>query len=360
RLETVDIDGFEEEALAPTFRTRLGYQTAPYRNWHLLVDFEDIYVISDDDYNDTKNGNVAYPVVADTDDTELNQAYLAYKPNKNRALHLGRQRLVLDNARFIGNVGWRQNEQTFDGMVWRESFTEKSTMTLAYIANVNRVFGENHPNPLLSDFRTSTILANYKLSKMPFGNLTLFGYFIDLDDLPSASQRSLGVRLDGKHKAGDMTWLYELSYANQADHADGSDVIDADYMRVTIGPQWANYTITLNYEVLGGDGDYGFSTPLAPRHGFNGWADIFLNTPDTGLVDLFLQFNYVRDKWKMIAAWHHFESDEGSLDYGTELDLLVGYQFDKNWDLGLKYADYAEDGYRSDTTKFWLWLHFKL
>ena len=359
RLETVDMDGFSEDALAPTLRTRLGYRTAAYHHWYLLADFEDLYAISDDHYNNTKNGNIEYPVVVDPDDTELNQAYLAWKPTKKRAVKLGRQRLIFDNARFVGNVGWRQNEQTFDGITWTESFNEKSKLTLAYIANINRIFGENHPDPLKADLRTSTILANFKLAKMPLGDLVVFGYFIDFDDLPANSQRTLGFRLNGKQEMGDMAWVYELSYADQTDYADGSDFIDTNYYRVTFGPKWANYTLTLNYEVLGGDGGYGFSTPLATLHAFNGWADQFLGTPANGLVDTFVQFNYVRNKWKMVAAYHQFEADEGGSDYGTELDFLTAYKINKQWDTGLKYADYAEDGFKADTSKLWLWVHFK-
>jgi hypothetical protein len=31
-------------------------------------------------------------------------------------LTLGRQRINLDDQRFVGSVGWRQNEQTFDAV----------------------------------------------------------------------------------------------------------------------------------------------------------------------------------------------------------------------------------------------------
>ena len=34
-------------------------------------------------------------------------------------LIFGRQRIKLDDDRFIGNVGWRQNEQTFDALTFK-------------------------------------------------------------------------------------------------------------------------------------------------------------------------------------------------------------------------------------------------
>ena len=47
-------------------------------------------------------------MVADPDGTEINQALLRYDHTKGNAV-VGRQRINLDNQRFIGSVAWRQN-----------------------------------------------------------------------------------------------------------------------------------------------------------------------------------------------------------------------------------------------------------
>ena len=359
RIETVEQGNLDEDAFAPTLRTRLGYQTAPLSGWLLTLELEDITAITDDDYNDTKNGNTAYPVVADPDDTEVNQVFLAWKAAEGRTLKLGRQRITLDNHRFIGNVGWRQNEQTFDGITWTESFGASTELIAGWIGNVNRIFGEHHPNPLNADWRTSSWLANLKLASLPIGDLVLFGYFLDFDDLPDSSHRDLGFRLTGKQKAGDIAWIYELSYADQADFGDGSDIIDAEYLMASAGIGWTTLSVTLNREILSGDGRYGFSTPLATLHGQNGWADIFLATPAEGLIDSFVKATLTGGDWKLTSLYHRFEADETSVDYGSELDVLATWKLNDHWDLVLKFADYQADTRASDTQKLWLWGHYK-
>ncbi|NIX55640.1 MAG: hypothetical protein GWN14_06840, partial [candidate division Zixibacteria bacterium] len=93
------------DAAASTVRTRMGYRTGETGGLSAFIEFEDVSEVGEKKYG----GN--YSVVADPEITELNQAYVSYQaPGKSNVL-LGRQRLILDNARFVGNVGWRQNEQ---------------------------------------------------------------------------------------------------------------------------------------------------------------------------------------------------------------------------------------------------------
>ena len=57
-----------------------------------------------------------YPVVADPESYEINRLQLTNTSIIDTTITLGRQRIVLDDHRFVGNVGWRQNEQTFDAL----------------------------------------------------------------------------------------------------------------------------------------------------------------------------------------------------------------------------------------------------
>ena len=70
-----------------------------------------------DRYNSGANGVTTRPAITDPEGAELNQAYLAWKGGHAGAT-LGRQRLLFDNQRWIGNSGWRQNEQTFDAVAF--------------------------------------------------------------------------------------------------------------------------------------------------------------------------------------------------------------------------------------------------
>ena len=360
RLEAVDQSNLHDDGYAPTLRTRLGWQTKAYKGWSLTIDMEDITVLGDDTYNSTNNGATHRPVVADPEDTELNRVHLTYK-NDRRAFVLGRQRIKLDNDRFIGNVGWRQNEQTFDALTWQESISEKVTLTTAWVANVNRIFGEHHGNDLNANLRTSTFIGHLAFPAGPLGKASLFTHLIDLDDLPAASHANYGIRITGKWKTSDsLAFTHEISYAKQQDYADGNENIDNDYYMLSFGPKFGAFSITANREVLGGNGEAGFATPLATLHAFNGWSDRFLSTPAVGLVDDFLKVIWKSGPWKAGLFYHQFESDEGSIDFGDEINLLLTRKLGKGFDCGLKYADFNGDSVTVDVQKLWLWLHFKL
>src|SRR5687768_7167578 len=116
RLETVDQDNALDEATAATIRTRLGYLTGPYKGLQTFVEVEDVSEAGSDDYFDGNPPNTdMVSAVVDPDGTEINQYFLRFSGLPKNIFTAGRQRLVLDNHRFIGDVGWRQNQQTYDG-----------------------------------------------------------------------------------------------------------------------------------------------------------------------------------------------------------------------------------------------------
>ena len=110
RFEHVDQEGLPEDANASTLRSRLGYETQAYKNFYVLVELESVFSIGKERFNDTINGKSDFPVVADPETTELNQGFLNFDGLPDTSLRFGRQRIVLDNQRFVGAVGFRQNE----------------------------------------------------------------------------------------------------------------------------------------------------------------------------------------------------------------------------------------------------------
>jgi hypothetical protein len=111
-------------------------------------------------------------------------------------LTLGRQRIIYDDARFVGNVGWRQNEQTYDGL--RSQIDGESIdIDLAYITQVNRIFGPDSP---VGRFNGDILLANVSKS-FGFGKLTGFAYGLELDEAAALSTNTIGVRLNGSRPA---------------------------------------------------------------------------------------------------------------------------------------------------------------
>jgi hypothetical protein len=374
RYEFVDDEGFSKDAEASTARLRLGYRTGLFHGVYALGELEGLAVIGGEQYNSNANGLTDFPLVPDPDDEEINQIYVGYEGLKNTDFRLGRQRITLDNHRFIGNVGWRQLEQTFDALSVKSQFTDKFTFYYSHLNNANRIFGENNPNPLLADTNLDGDLVNVAFD-FSAGTLTGYAYLLDFEDAPATSQKNVGARFAGKHKfTDDFSLLYAAEYADQSDYEDGASVIDASYLLLEPGVKLRGVSLKAGYELLEGDGTYAFQTPLATGHKFNGWADKFLTTPDNGLEDVYFSVGgKVRDL-KLLGVYHDFSADEGGDDYGTELDFRITWTFNEIYTVGGKFAFYESDASATDAPcsaptpaplctdvdKVWVWVQVKI
>jgi len=361
RYEYVDQDSFLLDANASTLRIRLNYQTGDWKNWSAFGEFDHVAEVIANDFNSgagTSPDRTQYPLVADPKGTDLNQLYLQYSPSEDLQLRLGRERITLDNHRFVGNVVWRQNEQTFDALTLRVNSIPKTKLFYSYVENVNRIFGDsvaagNHSN--------NTHLANAKVTLNDAWAVTPYVYYIDNDEVASFSTSTYGARLTGKLALGEgnMSFLAEL--ATQSDAANNPVSYDADYAHITA--LWTaknGLAIGAAFETLGGDAllpGMAFRTPLATGHAFQGWADQFLTTPGSGIDDLYFTVKYKAASWNLTAVYHDFSSEAGSGDWGTELDISAGRKLGDRYGLLLKAALFSADSTSfTDTDKIWVML----
>lgn len=354
RYESVEQGGFAEEAEALTNRLRAGFQTAALKGTAFLAEG---VIVDDlvDDYNSTTNGQTDYPVVADPADfAAINRFALINKSLDRTTLTFGRQRIIHDDQRFVGNVGWRQNEQTFDALRAQWGSTKIKT-DLTYASQVNRVFGPDSPQ---GKWEGDIVLANFA-SMLPVGTLSLFDYYLDIDGVATASTNTVGMKLAGSKAVGKLTATYAAAYARQREAGLNAADIDNDYELVEGGLNFAKVGLALGYEVLGSDGTVGFATPLATLHAFQGWADKFLATPAAGIEDSYVRFNYPfgkRGRFTSIAAvavFHDYEADVGGAHFGEELNLQLVARTERIA-LTAKYADYRADELLTDTDKIWV------
>ena len=357
RYEGVSQDNAVEDASALTLRTRLGYTTADFEGWSFTVEMEDNrIVLGQGDYTVGPNGyNVGeYSVIADPEFTELDQGFLQYK-NESFTLKLGRQVIALDGHRFVGHVGWRQDRQTFDAVTAIYSPSKKLNAQYSYLTQRNRIFGEAADQ----DSKDHLLNVSYITD---FGKLTAYSYLLELDSLVDNALDTYGFSFNGKKAMDDLTWLYHLELASQSSDVATSS-FDANYMFAELGGQYKGVTVKLGYEVLGSDdGNYGFATPLATLHKFNGWSDQFLGTPNQGLKDMYLSLASAGLGGKWLAVLHTFEADSASEtvdDLGTELNLQYTTKFAKHYNVGIKYASYQGDSGRVDADKIWAWIGTK-
>lgn len=346
----------EKTADAWTTRSRLSYQSGAWNGFAFMAEMDNVSEMTNDhDYRTAGNDplNTDKAVIADPVGTEVNQGFISYTTFNNQ-IKYGRQRLILDNSRFIGNVGWRQNEQTYDGVSWTNKAIRYTNFTYAYIKNVNRVFGED--NPTLGDLHMDSHVLNASYSGFEAGKLIGYAYLLDVNDPISQlglSGDTYGVRWQG---AVGESFVYNLEYAQQQ-NAGAAKQYDADYALAEGTLNLSRYSFTLGYELLGSDdGRYGFATPLATLHAFQGWADKFLTTPTAGLEDVYLNVGVTIAGAQAVISYHKFDSDEGSIDFGDEIDLSISKKFGSVvWTA--KYAQYAMGDVTptiTDTNKFWL------
>ncbi len=357
RVETVDQDGANpvdgedyEDALASTLKSRLTVTTGKAFNVSAKVEVDDVTYIGNDSFNSTINGKGDYSVVADPEGTEINQASLTYHGDLFTAT-AGRQRIVLDDQRFVGGVAWRQNEQTYDGYRVMVKPNDKISIDASYIYNVNRIFGEDHSAN--SDLHGDVYLINakYKINKMHA--VTAYNYSMEFDNNDNASSNTYGVTYNGNFPLGKNSLQLKVGYATQSDAGDNTNDYDADYMVVDANVKFNGFSIGGGYELLGSDNDVGFQTPLATLHKFQGFSDQFLGTPATGIEDIYVKAATKVGPVKLGAAYHVFTADEGSMDYGDEINLTAAYKVNKQVSTLLKAASYSADDYKEDTTKLW-------
>ncbi len=360
RYESVDQDNGLKDADALTLRTTFGYKTGSFHGFTGFVEFEDVSELGSDDYNSTTNGNGTYSVIADPDGTEVNQAYLGYQFGANE-IKFGRQEIAFRGApfhRFVGNVLWRQNHQSYDGVRLTSKALSDTKLEYAYIDEIHTIFGDDRNAGIIKDgdIDVEGHLLSAQYSGLPIGTLSAYAHLVDYKDAEAISNKIIGVRLNGAQAVTeDFKVIYTAEFAQQDDYKDGTQE-DHDYILAEIGGKYKGWLAKLSHEVQEGDGTTSFKTRLGTNHAYQGWADQFLATPAQGLEDTYVTVVGNVLGAKLVMAYHDFETDEDSIDAGDEFDILLAKKFAKHYTVGLKYADYdaGDLAGKVDTEKFWV------
>jgi len=324
-----------EERNGVSQRLRYGYTTPAFSGFSGMIEGETLYALNGSDQ--------IHPLDQAGRGTELNQLWLQYRGDEVGQVRLGRQIYSLDDHRFIGHVGWRQNIQTFDAATLGLTPTDDFTINAFYIDRVNRVNGMDEE---LDGFGLN---LNYAVA--PWLNATAFYYSLRFDNQPGWSNDTAGVRLTGSHEFAPATLAYAFSYAHQLDNsanASGADFA-LDYFAADVSLAAHGITLGTGLEILEGDGTNGFRTPLATVHAFHGYADKFLPVGGfpQGLEDYHVYLGYtvpVGSGIPVRAAYHWFSPESGPGSYGEEINLMASYAINESLSLIAKYGRYRPDG----------------
>ena len=342
-------------------RLRLGYLTPKWFELQGFAEFEGNTPVFLNDYNSLRNDKTQYAVIADPGKAELNQGWLGFSGIPDTVVKAGRQKIVYNNHRFIGNVGWRQMEQTFDAAGIVNRTIGNSDFKFAFVSNVRTITSK--------DVNMTSPFLNLGYTFPEIGKLSAYGYWLDYDDdhnsgpFPFAfSTQTYGTRFNGSTSVGkNLNLLYTAEYAYQADYKDNPVDYNANYFHFLGGikiPQagagFSDITATIGWEYLGSDNGVGLQTPLGTNHAFQGWADQFLTTPPDGVVDLYGALGATLWGVNLLGVYHQFDAAKGSTDYGHEIDAQITKKFGEHYSLLAAYANYFANDFKTDTRKFWL------
>ena len=345
RYESNDTEGGADAATALITDAAIGFETKDYEGFKALVEYEIVQPIIDEYAPEDTD----YDVVADPETREWNRAQVSYKKDGFGAV-VGRQRIILDGARFVGNVGWRANEQTFDAVTLTYSKDELS-LHYSFIDQVNGIL------PRFDADTTSHLLnAGYKVGT---GKITAYAYLLEDDDTENSQRDTFGLSYNGSYDMDGTKLIYKAEYATQS-----TETADTNYFALEGGAVVSGVTLALGNETLGSDdGNAAFETPLATKHKFNGWADKFLSTTVStsgdGLSDTYVKAAGAVAGVKLVGFYHTFNSVEDDVDFGNELDLLAVKKLDDTFTVGAKAAFYSAGDTGVDTTKMWAWVQAK-
>ncbi|HXV73238.1 MAG TPA: hypothetical protein VD713_00770 [Sphingomonadales bacterium] len=327
RYEHVEQANFAEDANALTFRARFGFETAPFKGFKILAEGDFTRALGINDYNSTVNGKTGFPVIADPASARLNRASLSYVGLDKFTVAAGRQRIILDDARFVGNVGFRQNEQTFDSVTLKTNRLKDVTLTYAFVWRVNRISGSRSP---AGHANGGSHLLNVSYAGLPFGTLTAYAYLIGLDTLPASSSQTYGARLRGEQTAGaGVKILYTAGFARQTDYKLNPASYALSFIELEGGFSYKDWVAKAGLQKLSGNGAASFQTPLATLHAFQGFADQFLTTPAAGVRDVYAIAGYRRENvgtFGTVTAmvwFHDFSPVVAGPDLGEEVDFLI-------------------------------------
>jgi hypothetical protein len=351
RYEFADVDG-ADPSHAWTFRERLGVKSTSWNGISALIEGEFSQAAVDDYHGAAPGADPFDPsnsAIPDPETNELNQAYLQYE-GFDTTTRFGRQRIIHNNAAFIGNVGWRQNEQTYDAISLSNHSIDGLAFDYAYVNQVNRIFGSDADAPLnlstnVQDIAASIHLFNAAHTGIAGVTLGGYAYLMNFENLGSWDNNTFGAT--AKKDLLGLAIHGELAWQDKAGPAGAEEALYA-HINATHPLKAGDFefgSLTLGVEHL----DAGFKTPLATLHAFNGFADAFVggrtNGSHNGLTDTYLAHSlpvFWGIKWMNVL--HFMGDNELSAGYGWEYNSVLTKKFDDHFSAIAKFAHFESEG----------------
>lgn len=359
RYEHRDFSGLESSN-SLTARARLGLTLGAFNGFSAMAELETNGVIIDEfDAGPGTNSpnNPGKTIIRDPNNFELNQAWVQYKKNGLLA-KVGRQRITRNDLFHIGNVGWRQSEQTYDAVQIAYN-TDDYSLSYAYSDAARRIFGNNaggFAEEFSGDFHI--LDASYNSS---LGTVGAYAYFLDIDN-NAAVGRSNSY---GAFGTFGPVFLEVAIQEGDSSLASGNGSYTAFLAR-------GNYTLETRAGTFSAGIDWkqdDYKTPFQTAHAFFGFADSFLpqqlglnkaNDFD-GIFNSHIKYTKsgIPGGLTFKSALHYFASADLEKAYGYEADAALIKKFNDNLTGVAKVAFFEGDSSFPDVRQFTLDLSYK-
>lgn len=266
--------------------------------------------------------------------TSVHQAWAELNLGKAAALKVGRQELVYDDQRILGNSGWVQQARTHDVALLK--YTKKVTihLGLAHHENTNRKNNLYDGPDAYKDLQFLWI--NRKTEKL---NLSLLFLNNGKPVMVGTDQRSKYSQTFGTHVEVPVK---KMSFSGNMYVQTGEDGINKSLKAYNLMIE-ASYKTSeksswnLGYEILSGTGydqvekNRSFTPLYGSNHKFNGFMDYFYvgnHLNNVGLSDGYVKYVTGKNKTVFNADLHFFASaakiSATAANYlGTGIDLSL-------------------------------------
>ncbi|MDE5423062.1 alginate export family protein [Ancylomarina sp. DW003] len=305
-------------------------------------------------------GDVKQLNMSDKNQLMLHEAWGELLFNENFSLKVGRQELVYDDSRILGNVGWAQQARSHDLALLKFKTDDKGKFHLGLAVNNDSeglkrmLYTTNYKNMQFAWYNRKSDKFDFSLLFMNVGLQTLD---VD-DDLETRYNQTFGTHMN--YRPGKVTLTGSL-YAQS-----GKTVADKDIsaymfnlgMKFKVADNWKG---NVGIEMLSGTDDdeikdnNSFTPLFGTNHKFNGHMDYFYvgnHVGDVGLQDIYGGLNYSKDKFSFGSAIHIFSAaadlykgaEKQDAYLGTEIDLSFGYKYSKSVTFKMGYSQmFASD-----------------
>ncbi len=332
-----------DDADPATFISQRSRIILNYRKKRMVtkISFQDVRVWGDE------------PQLSNVSNVAVHEAWAQIHFDDHWGIRLGRQELVYDDHRIVGNVDWLQQARSHDALL----------LTLDH-EGVGAQFALAYNNERESVFKTNYSLANYRAlgllrvqKKYDNGlNLSLMSVTEGLEDDQGGLHYRWTLGPHGQYASSKYA-LTSTFYYQLGKNTDGID-LSAFLFSIsnTFKFNKSNFGFGLDY-VSGTDGldasndkINSFHTLFATNHKFYGFMDYFLNIPaDTkggGLLDAYAKLgNTLGNKSSLSTHLHYFllanqvqdpDNPTNALDQGLGVELDLVYTLTINPEVQLK------------------------